>query len=424
MMLRSSFGHTAVMLVMIILVPTAQAFSTAVSPTPPPAFITKNTAALSLSTTAGAGAAASPNRVAADAICNKRTYRSSALRPVLNAMSSSGAAAAGGNDLRDKVAVVTGSSRGIGKGIAVTLGERGCTVYVTGRSAGGTTTEQELGGTLEETAAAIDAAGGKGIPVACDHAQDTQVQVLFERVESEQGRLDILVNNAFALGPGDQLKAKFWKQGADAWDSLMTVGLRSHYMASCFAVPLMIKSVKERGGKPGLIACVSSFGGLSYTFNVAYGVGKAGVDRLVKDMAVELEEEKVAVVALYPGIVKTEKVDNLITMSPTDFETNTGIPLSSPMETPFFTGRAVAALASDPGILSKTGKVQVVAELAKEYGFTDIGGDSPPSIRSLRFLLPTYLFPKLLPKGVEVATSSVPDWLIPMSIMANGKPPS
>ncbi|CAN0512346.1 unnamed protein product, partial [Ectocarpus sp. 8 AP-2014] len=92
-----------------------------------------------------------------------------------------------------------------------------------------------------------------------------QVKALFERVESEQGRLDILVNNAFALGPGDQLQAKFWTQGADAWDSLITVGLRSHYMASCFAAPLMIKSVKDRGGKPGLIACVSSFGGLTYS---------------------------------------------------------------------------------------------------------------------------------------------------------------
>eukprot|EP00752_Nemacystus_decipiens_P004175 g3817.t1 len=326
--------------------------------------------------------------------------------------------------LRVRVAVVTGSSRGIGKGIAVTLGERGCTVYVTGRSAGGTSTDQGSGGSIEETAAAIEAAGGKGVPVACDHAQDAQVKALFEKVESEQGRLDILVNNAFALGPGDQLKTKFWRQGADAWDSLMTVGLRSHYMASCFAAPLMIKSAQDRGGKPGLIACVSSFGGLTYTFNVAYGVGKAGVDRLAKDMAVELEDEKVAVVSLYPGIVKTEKMVNLMTKSPKDFESNTGIPLSSPMETPFFTGRAVAALAADPTILTKTGKVQVVAELAKEYGFTDVGGASPPSIRSLRFLLPTYLFPKILPKGVQVDTTSVPDWLLPMAVMANGKPPS
>ncbi|CBN79900.1 oxidoreductase, short chain dehydrogenase/reductase family [Ectocarpus siliculosus] len=183
------------------------------------------------------------------------------------AASSDAAAAAGGDDdLRGKVAVVTGSSRGIGKGIAVTLGQRGCTVYVTGRSVGGNTTDKEIGGSLEETAAEIEAAGGKGIPVACDHAKDEQVKALFEKVESEQGRLDILVNNAFALGPGDQLQAKFWTQGADAWDSLITVGLRSHYVASCFAAPLMIKSVKDRGGKPGLIACVSSFGGLTYSW--------------------------------------------------------------------------------------------------------------------------------------------------------------
>ncbi|CAN0044359.1 unnamed protein product [Ectocarpus sp. 8 AP-2014] len=193
------------------------------------------------------------------------TCRRRSLAPLRMAASSNAAAAAGGNDdLRGKVAVVTGSSRGIGKGIAVTLGQRGCTVYVTGRSVGGNTTDKARG-SLEETAAEIEAAGGKGIPVACDHAKDEQVKALFERVESEQGRLDILVNNAFALGPGDQLQAKFWTQGADAWDSLITVGLRSHYMASCFAAPLMIKSVKDRGGKPGLIACVSSFGGLTYS---------------------------------------------------------------------------------------------------------------------------------------------------------------
>ncbi|CAM9828752.1 unnamed protein product [Scytosiphon promiscuus] len=356
--------------------------------------------------------------------------RSPLSRPLRMSTSSQGAGQVGGGDLqakdlRGKVAVVTGSSRGIGKGIAVTLGERGCTVYVTGRSAGGSSTDKNVGGTLEETAAEIDAAGGRGIPVACDHAQDVQVKALFEKVEAEQGRLDILVNNAFALGPGDNLQTNSTEDGcADAWDSLMTVGLRSHYMASCFATPLMIKSVQDRGGKPGLIACVSSFGGLTYTFNVAYGVGKAGVDRLAKDMAVELEEEKVAVVSLYPGIVKTEVMDSLMKRNPKDFVENTGIPLSSPMETPRFTGRAVAALAADPDIMKKSGKVHVVAELAKEYDFADAGGERPPSIRSLRFLLPTYLFPKLLPKGVEVPTDSVPDWLLPMSIMANGKPPS
>eukprot|EP00904_Undaria_pinnatifida_P014191 jgi/Undpi1/9902/HiC_scaffold_28.g12356.m1 len=352
-------------------------------------------------------------------------------------------------DLEGTVAVVTGSSRGIGKGIAITLGQRGCTVYVTGRSAGGTTTEQELGGTLEETAAAIDAAGGKGIPVACDHADDAQardihtlplcgtapcphpegcaVKALFERVESEQGKLDVLVNNAFTLGPGDQLKTKFWKQGANAWDPLMTVGLRSHYMASCFAAPLIIKSAKDRDRKPGMIACVSSFGGLTYTFNVAYGVGKAGVDRLVKDMAIELEEENVAVVSLYPGIVVTEKMDSLM-KTPDVFEEKTGIPMCSPMETPFFTGRAVAALAADEGIMKKTGKVHVVAELAKEYSFDDVDGGRPPSIRSLRFLLPTYLFPKVLPpkgaKGVEVPATSAPSCLLLMGVMRGGKPPS
>ncbi|CAM9753819.1 unnamed protein product, partial [Choristocarpus tenellus] len=114
--------------------------------------------------------------------------------------------------LKGKVAVVTGASRGIGKGIALALGEEGCIVYLTGRSSGGRTTDEELGGTVEQTVEDIRAAGGHGVAVLCDHADDTQA-TLFERVESEQGRLDLLVNNAFCLGPGEQLTVKFWEQG-------------------------------------------------------------------------------------------------------------------------------------------------------------------------------------------------------------------
>ncbi|CAN0075849.1 unnamed protein product [Discosporangium mesarthrocarpum] len=141
----------------------------------------------------------------------------------------------------------------------------GCTVYLTGRSSGGKSTDKENGGTLEETVEEVIAAGGQGVAVSCDHANDSQVKALFERVESEQGRLDLLVNNAFCLGPGEQLKTKFWLQGAGAWDPLIDVGLRSHYIASCYATPLMIKSAEGPRAPPGLIVHISSFGGLTYT---------------------------------------------------------------------------------------------------------------------------------------------------------------
>jgi dehydrogenase/reductase SDR family protein 1 len=338
------------------------------------------------------------------------------------------------NSLEGCVCVVTGASRGIGKGIAVELGKKGATVYVTGTSSsssssssssvqGPYTTNPQVGGpgTVEETASLITELGGKGIAVICNHARDEEVKALFDRVEEEQGRLDILVNNVFRIPQGglEKLMSKFWQQGVEAWDTLHTVGLRSHFVASMYAVPLMLKSRNGSSKLPRpFIAMISSFGGMSYTFSVPYGVGKAGVDRLAKDMAVELASEDICVVSFYPGVVKTERTD--VALENGEWDQYVGIPLDN-AESPEFTGRAIVSVATDVNNMRKSGTFQVVAELAQEYSFTDVDGTTPPSIRSFRFLLPAYAMN-------EETRKKVPDWLIPdiklpFWIMSQGRPP-
>jgi dehydrogenase/reductase SDR family protein 1 len=266
--------------------------------------------------------------------------------------------------LSGRVAVVTGASRGIGKGVALALGQAGATVYLTGRSvdrpSGG------LPGTLRETAEEVDARGGRGVPVACDHRDDDSVARVFEQVEREAGRLDVLVNNVFAVPDGPLFNTPFWEQPLALWDTMHSIGLRSHYVASVYAAPRMV----SQGS--GLIANISSFGGGMYALNVAYGVGKAAVDRLSKDMAHDLRPHGVASVSLWPGIVRTERI----------MQAGDSLPFDQTVtESPEFTGRAVVALASDPQCMDKTGKRLVVAELAEEYGFDDVDGSRPPSLR-------------------------------------------
>ncbi len=263
--------------------------------------------------------------------------------------------------LAGKVAIVTGATRGVGKGIALGLGEAGATVYVTGRSV----ERGALPGTLAETAGAVTALGGRGVAVRCDHAVDAEVRELFARVQADERRLDILVNNAFAI-PDGELVAPFWTQPIALWDAMHTVGLRSHYVASVLAAPTMVAAGR------GLIVNVSSFGAKIYAVNVAYGAGKAGVDRMARDMARELRPFGVAAVSLWPGIVKTERL--LLQPERLGFDTTRG-------ESPELSGRAVAALALDPKLLDRSGQALVVAELAREYGFTDIDGSQPASLR-------------------------------------------
>jgi len=263
--------------------------------------------------------------------------------------------------LAGQIAVVTGASRGVGKGIALGLGEAGATVYVTGRSV----TPGALPGTIGETADQVAALGGQGIAVACDHSVDSDVALLFERVLGEQGRIDLLVNNAFAV-PDGRLVAPFWELPIEQWDVMHRVGLRSHYVASWNVARTMIAQ------KKGLIVNVSSFGAKVQAVSVAYGVGKAGVDRMTRDMGRELKEHGVTVISLWPGVVKTERL--LADPDRIGFDPTLG-------ESPTLSGRAVAAVAADPARLTKTSQALVVAELAHEYGFTDVDGSIPVSLK-------------------------------------------
>ena len=273
--------------------------------------------------------------------------------------------------LAGAVAVVTGASRGIGKGIALELGAAGATVYVTGR----TVTAKHLPGTVAETAAQIDELGGRGVPVVCDHRDDDAVAAVFEQVRTGSGRLDVLVNNVYnSPGAARWLGKPFWEVPAKAWDEGFDIGVRSHYVAAGFAAPLMI----ERGS--GLIVNISSPGARKHMHNVVYGVGKAALDRMTADMAHELAAKGVTAVSLWPGIVNTE----LLQMVPRDEDGRRVVTLPGEetfdldeAESPRFVGRAVVALASDPDVGSRTGKAWQVADLAVDYGFTDIDGRIP-----------------------------------------------
>lgn len=271
-------------------------------------------------------------------------------------------------DLSGKIAVVTGASRGIGKGIALELGAAGATVYVTGRTV--KEGEGDYPGTIGATAAELEALGGKALPVQCDHSKDEEIIALFERVKKEQnGQLDILVNNVFTSPSGKSIMGGggFWDYPISVWDDLIHVGCRSHYVSAHEAVPMMIAQ------GDGLVVNISSFAGAAYAFNLAYGVGKCAVDRMAKDMAFELREHNVCAVSLWPGWVATEHLQQNVAEGKTQFSLDNA-------ETPRFSGRAVVAIATDEKKMEKSGLVLASHELGREYGFTDIDGRQPGNL--------------------------------------------
>ncbi|MBW2315951.1 MAG: SDR family NAD(P)-dependent oxidoreductase [Deltaproteobacteria bacterium] len=268
--------------------------------------------------------------------------------------------------LEGRIAVVTGASRGIGKGIALELGAAGATVYLTGRTV--VEGSAEFPGTIGGTAQEVEELGGKAVAVQCDHGDDDQIIALFDRVRKEQGRLDILVNNVFTAPKQRILQGGgFWEYPISIWDEILHVGCRGHYVASHEAVPLMIEQ------KEGLIVNISSFAGAAYAFNLAYGVGKAAVDRMARDMAYELRDHNVTCVSLWPGWVRTEHILQRAADGELPFSVENG-------ESPRFTGRAVVAVATDPDRMARSGQVLVVNELGREYGFTDVDGRQPGSL--------------------------------------------
>jgi NAD(P)-dependent dehydrogenase (short-subunit alcohol dehydrogenase family) len=267
------------------------------------------------------------------------------------------------------VAVVTGASRGAGRGIAEALGAAGYQVYVTGR------TEQPgqapLPGTIHETAAAVTAAGGQGIAVRTDHADDASIAALFARVSQEAGRLDILVNNAAVIDDALITPGPFWEKPLALAD-ILDVGLRCHYVASWHAAKLMAPAGR------GLIAFTSSFGSVCYMHGPAYGAQKAGVDKFAADMAVDFGGTGVAAVSLWMGPLLTERFARALAERPDQYEGFAAV-----AETPHFTGRLIAALAADTELLSLTGQTLIGAELAQRYGIIDAGGKQPPSYRDM-----------------------------------------
>jgi dehydrogenase/reductase SDR family member 1 len=250
--------------------------------------------------------------------------------------------------LQGRVALVTGGSRGVGKGIAEELAESGAVVYVTGRTVDQTRFESEC----------------RRIP--CDHTDDGQVEAAFARIEAEAGRLDLLVNNVWGgyermvEGTNFTWTWPFWQQPIFRWDSMFAAGVRAHYVASCFAARKMVEQ------RSGLIVNVSFWAAQKHVGNVAYGVAKAATDKMTADMAHELRQFGVAAVSLYPGLVRTEKV----------MEAAAYLDLSN-SESPRFVGRAAAALAADADVMAKSGRVLIAAACGEEYGFTDVDGKRP-----------------------------------------------
>ena len=265
------------------------------------------------------------------------------------------------NTARKKVAVVTGGSRGIGRGVAIGLGEAGWTVYVTGRTV--RDGDSDRPGSITKTAAEVTAAGGRGVAVQCDHSIDAETGAAFRRIVDDEGQLDLLVNNAtlYTTDVGPREDAPFWELPIENWDLMHAVGLRSHYVASIHAARIMVPRAR------GLIVNISSRGAVMYTGNVSYNVVKAAVDMLTLSTAEELRAHRVAVVSLWPRLTRTAAV----LAHPELF------PDSSRGWSPEFNGRLVAAMAADPHVIEKSGRALDIAEVANEYGITDSDGRSP-----------------------------------------------
>lgn len=281
--------------------------------------------------------------------------------------------------LAGRVAIVTGASRGAGRGVAVELGAAGATVYVTGRStreqpAAGYDTilalqgAQAMPGHIDDTADAVSAAGGHGIAVRCDHSREVEVAALVERVVREAGRIDLLVNNAWG---GHEtfdgvFERPFWEHPLAHWDSMIDRGVRLHLLAARAVAPVMAQQ------RRGLVVATTFWDrGRYLRGNLYYDLAKAGINRLAFAIAEEMRAHGVASVAVSPGWMRTELV---LAGHRTDEARWHEVPALTRTESPRYLGRAVSALAADPQVMRWSGQVLRVADLAREYGFTDADG--------------------------------------------------
>ncbi|MAG55400.1 MAG: short-chain dehydrogenase [Planctomycetes bacterium] len=265
--------------------------------------------------------------------------------------------------LEHVTAIVTGATRGVGRGCAVELAAQGAAVYITGRTVH--EGDSRWPGSLESTIAEAEALGGQIVGIACDHRDDAQVEAVFERVKKENDRLDLLVNNAFLIPDDMDPTAPFWESELDCWDDMHQIGARSAYVGTWLAAPIMIEQGK------GLIAYVSSEGARYFTLHPAYGAAKSALDRTMRDCGHQLEPHGVATVSLWPSFVTTER---MLALDPEEWN----LELDG-AESPRFTGRGIAALLRDENVMRRSGRVLTTRQLADEYGFTDVDGSLPDS---------------------------------------------
>jgi NAD(P)-dependent dehydrogenase (short-subunit alcohol dehydrogenase family) len=260
-------------------------------------------------------------------------------------------------NISKRIAVVTGASQGLGRGIARALGRAGMTVYITARN--------EVG--LSKTVAEIDAAGGTGIAISCDHREDTEVRAAFDRIGAESGMIDILVNNAAAVYGSDLTGPEpFWEKNVRLVD-MIDVGLRSNYVATYHAAPLLLK------GRNPLVVHISYYGAVCYFHGPAYGAAKAGTDKMAFDMAHDFSSHGVACVSLWPGFIRTEQIDSI----PAEHLPEPMRRLLPEFETPDYTGMVIERLSRDSERMARTGRSLIVAILGKEYGLRDLDGKQP-----------------------------------------------
>ncbi|CAD5217660.1 unnamed protein product [Bursaphelenchus xylophilus] len=276
--------------------------------------------------------------------------------------------------LRGQVALVTGASRGCGRGIAKELGRAGCIVYITALRMEDEDpmiqAVREKLPTLESVAKEIEDLGGKAIPIYCNHDNSDETAAVFDQIKREQdGHLDILVNNAFAGVPYmlKYMHTKFFDLPEDIYDTLNNAGLKGHYWCARHAAKMMIQKGK------GFIVNISSFGGINYTFNVAYGVGKAGLDRMASDIAWELKEFNIPCISFYPAPNRTELFSKEVGL----IKRQSVIDAYAEAESPEFSGKCIVKLATDPNLMKKTGMIINSIQCGKEYGIKDIDGRQP-----------------------------------------------
>lgn len=270
--------------------------------------------------------------------------------------------------MRDAIALVTGATRGVGLGIARELGAAGATVYVTGRSQRGRTTD-DLPGTVEEAAEMVDEAGGRGIGVVCDHTRHTKVQALVRQIEAEQGRLDLLVNNVW--GGYEAYDARLfelpaWEQPIWRWDKMFETGVRAHYVTTRATLSLLLES------KRPVVINVSAGDRGRFLGDVQYDVAKAAVDRLAYALARRHRHEGLVALSVHPGFTLTERVEDALDAA--DLDEATRAAELAHTHSPRYVGRAVVALFTDPALEERSGGAYRVGDLGAEYGFTDIDG--------------------------------------------------